>query len=228
MLDDPTQVTPSIFFLGVDIAGASNTWVCELAERTSDGRLSAETPAKATLVDIVSRAEAVDAAGVAIDAQLTCALSEEKGFRSSDDELRRRLPRDCINWVASQNSLMAVPVRGRQLAEALSPIVGTIIETHPRACLLFLLPGMSDDVKAYKKDDGEAATKRLWDAVTTRFMIQVPILNKVTDGMLDALVCALVAWLYHRQPADLEHLPHTAADKRGRGPFYMMRESVST
>ena len=93
------------------------------------------------------------------------------------------------DWVQSQNSLRAVPVRGRQLAEALSPIVGTIIETHPRACLAFVAPDeLRDAVDRYKQNGKGEHCQRLWQYWCGRFRIggNVPA---TTDGALDALVC---------------------------------------
>ncbi len=86
--------------------------------------------------------------GVAIDAQLTWAAADERGFRSSDLQLRDLVPDS--SWVASQNSLMAVPVRGRQVAELVAPWVGTIIETHPRACLYLWRPDLLPQIRTYK------------------------------------------------------------------------------
>ncbi|MDP9479436.1 MAG: hypothetical protein M3R38_27820, partial [Actinomycetota bacterium] len=61
------------------------------------------------------------------------------------------------NWVASAAGLLAVPVRGRLLAEHLSPTVGTLIETHPRASLLFALgEKFLEPIREYKRGD-EAA-----------------------------------------------------------------------
>ena len=65
------------------------------------------------------------------------------------------LPAEARNWVASQNSLMAVPVRGRQLAECLSPTVGTIVETHPQAGLCFGDESTLEGIKRYRSRQGE-------------------------------------------------------------------------
>ncbi|OAQ20575.1 hypothetical protein [Thermosulfurimonas dismutans] len=55
------------------------------------------------------------------------------------------------NWVVSYHGLQAVPVRGKILAEALSPVVETILETHPRVSLYFCLQEeMKDLVFLYK------------------------------------------------------------------------------
>ncbi|MGH7720294.1 MAG: hypothetical protein ACREON_15800 [Gemmatimonadaceae bacterium] len=125
------------------------------------------------LSDITAVCEQLNVVALAIDAQLTIALSEDNGFRTSDLERRSLLPRECESWVASINSLMAVPIRGQLLAETLSPVVGTILETHPRACLLFGLGGKHlDDIKSYKRGGAAVASvQRLWNAWCARYAI---------------------------------------------------------
>lgn len=182
-------------------------------------------PHMTSLKDILTYCEENDVVAVAIDAQLTVALSDENGFRTSDHKLRELLPSDCRNWVASFNSLMAVPVRGRMLAEALSPVVGTLLETHPRACLLLGLDkSVSMAVRHYKRRDqsSEEYVAKLVQLWCNYFHItpsdEVPIL----DGALDSLVCATVAYLYHHLPEKLLRLRNEAKDKAGRGPFYVV------
>lgn len=206
-------------FLGVDVAGANNTWSCALTDEGGRAAVWAH-PEGSTLVGIRASADKDNVVAVAIDAQLTGAISEERGFRSSDEEIRRSLPGKYRNWVASANSLMAVPVRGRMLADALAPSVPTIIETHPRACLWFMLGAdYSADIENYKKgsDTGQACA-RLAAAWRERFRIDgVRDLN--CDGAVDALVCATVAYAIFHEPKLVRKLANTSADRRGRGPF---------
>jgi len=209
-----------VIYLGVDVAGAKNMWVCGLSPNTK-GLKIIMPPARYTLDGIIRFAEQNKVVAVAIDAQLTYSISEENGFRSSDMELRKLLPAKHQTWVASQNSIMAVPVRGRQLAEALSPLVGTIIETHPRACLLLANPDNESEVVAYKKPDGLGNFKPLWDWWTRHFNIEGDM-PEPSDGALDSLVCATVAYLYHHCPEKLVRLHHDAPFKMGRGPFYIL------
>lgn len=204
-------------FLGVDIAGADNTWVCGLSSN-KEGLIMHLPPLKKSLADIIQYAVHNNVVAVAIDAQLTSSISDENGFRSSNMQLRKLLTPKYQNWVASQNSMMAVPVRGRQLAEALSPLVGTIIETHPRACLLLANPENEVAVQDYKKPDGLDAICFLWGWWTKKFYIKGD-LPKPTDGALDSMVCATIAYLYHRCPEKLFKLHHDAPGKMGRGPF---------
>ncbi len=128
----------SRLYLGVDIAGADNSWVCVL-QRTGENLFVHESPCRKRLDQIVTYCDEKLVLASAIDAQLTWAPieKEDTGFRTSDCFLRKMLAPNS-NWVQSQNDSMAVPVRGRQLAEILAPRVGTIIETHPRACLYLL------------------------------------------------------------------------------------------
>lgn len=213
-----------MIYLGVDIAGASNTWACGLSAGASGLRM-ALPPAKHSLSEVAGYAEKQHVVAVAIDAQLTAAISEENGFRTSDKQLRELLPPEFRDWVASQNSLMAVPLRGRQLAEALAPTVGTIIETHPRACLLFGTSGAEDAIRLYKSSDGEPHCLSLWRRWAARFKITGD-LSEVSDGALDSAVCATVAYLFHREPEKLLKLQHDAHGKTGRGPFYILRSGT--
>ncbi len=210
-----------IVFLGVDIAGASNTWVCGITP-DGNGLKIVFTPAKLSLVEIVHYAEHNNVIAVAIDAQLTSSISEENGFRSSDLELRDLLPSANKVWVASQNSMMAVPIRGRQLAEALSPIVGTIIETHPRSCLFFSNNDIPEAVQNYKRDNGENHRETLLQRWVQRFDIKGN-LHIISDGALDSLVCATIAYLFHRKTYELQKLNHNSAYKTGWGPFYVLK-----
>ena len=115
-------------YLGVDVAGAKNTWVTALSSG-QDGLVVVDVPHLASLQEIVRYCEEYDVVAVTIDAQLTIALSEENGFRASDMNLRDMIAqrRGSRNWVAAATSLMAVPVRGRLLADNISPTVGTLI-----------------------------------------------------------------------------------------------------
>ena len=215
------QLSMETIFLGVDVAGASNTWVCGLSPR-ADGLTLSLLPGTQSLDSVVRYTEQHHVVAVAIDAQLTSAISEEKGFRTSDIQLRRLLPVEFRNWVASQNSLMAVPLRGRQLAEALAPIVGTIIETHPRACLLFGSPDLIDAIRNYKDADSDSHCRALWGRLVERFKISSDV-SEMSDGAIDSVVCALVAYLFHHQPDQLLKLQHGTPGKTGRGPFYVFR-----
>jgi predicted nuclease with RNAse H fold len=204
------------YYLGVDIAGEANTWVAALIP--SDGDLEIALAPRAMnsqeLLDLVAREEPT---AVAIDGQLSLAFSEANGFRSGDFELRALLPPDCRTWVASANSLMCVPVRARLLADALSPLVGTILETHPRANLYLELGAESlADIKEYKRSSD--ACRRLTSRWCESNRIRRPE-EFDCDGALDAVVCATLAHSFHHAPHRLRLLQHTAADRQGRGPF---------
>jgi hypothetical protein len=122
---------------------------------------------------------------------------------------------------------MAVPVRGQLLAGALRPIVGTILETHPRADLLF---GLGKNalpwIKTYKggRQTG-SEVKSIWDLWSERFSIHWDDVPE-TDGALDALVCATNAYLYHHQPDQLLKLHDTSEGTQGYGPFYVIDDKT--
>jgi predicted nuclease with RNAse H fold len=210
-------------FVGVDIAGGENTWLACLAKDGTRVFLE-QQPRRASLAEIVQLAEQRDVVAVAVDAQLSIAVSDENGFRSSDLELRSLLPEGFRTWVASFNSLMAVPIRARMLAEGLSPAVATIIETHPRASLYFACGEVLDQaVRDYKKNgpDIPGHVDALWKAWCSRFAIE-GALGHSSDSPLDSAICATVAYLLHHRPNDLFRLRHSAGDKTGRGPFFIV------
>ena len=130
------------------------------------------------------------------------------------------MPTDCRTWVASANSLMAVLLRARLLADTISPSVATIAETHPRASM-FLELGQAhlQEIKEYKRS-GEAV-RHLTSAWCERNHIHGAE-GVMSDGALDALVCATVAYCCHLAPHRLRFLRHGAADRQGRGPFLVM------
>jgi predicted nuclease with RNAse H fold len=221
-------------YLGVDVGGAGNTWMAAVVERNHQAvELQVS---KTTLQKVVADCQREDTMALAIDAQLTFSISRETGFRSSDDHLKKLLHADFRHRVASCNSLMAVPLRGTALAAAVSPFVGTVIETHPTACLLLALQGEDAEiaVRGYKrsKREGEKtaayAAERslhsqfLWDQWTTRFCLPVNPPKEMSDGAVDAVVTATVAWLYHRAPERLCKLAPGANDEVGRGPFWVI------
>lgn len=209
-------------FVGVDIAGNENTWAAGLLP-SSRGLEIAFGPRQASPEQLLAMLTHQPATAVAIDGQLSLALSDANGFRSSDHELRGLLPPDCRTWVASANSLMAVPLRAGLLAERIAPVVGTVLETHPRACLLLEL-GETHlvNVREYKRDG--AAVESLLGAWVERFGLHGGVSAR-TDGALDALVCATVAYCFHAAPERLRYLAHTAPDRRGAGPFVVLDAS---
>jgi predicted nuclease with RNAse H fold len=213
-------------YLGVDVAGASNTWMCGLS-KTEHG-LELVLPSKnCSLSQILQYADENNVVAVAIDAQLTSSIDDENGFRSNDMQLREMLPTKYKTWVASQNSMMAVPIRGRQLSEALAPIVGTILETHPGDCLFLIDQNKNDSaVNFYKKPGYDYFLKELLDRWGRRFNINWDAII-FSDGALDSLVCATIAYLYHNDPKSLLRLDHNAANRSGRGPFYVIKPNTS-
>lgn len=210
-------------YIGVDIAGAANTWVCGISS-SGDGLEICLLPRLCPLSQIVQYVEENPVLAVAIDAQLTSSIDDENGFRSSDMQLRSLLPSEYRTWVASQNSLMAVPLRGKQLAEAVSPLVGTVIETHPRACIYLANPNANYElVGNYKKPDYVNSIIKLMEWWMDEFNIKYHQHVRHTDGALDSVICATIAFLYHNNPDKLLKLDHNAANRTGRGPFFVIK-----
>lgn len=227
-----TKVTVSRY-LGVDVGGQDNTWMASIVEL--GGRSSVEV-SKTTLKNAIFACQKEDALALAIDAQLTFSISRENGFRPSDEKLRDLLHADFRHRVASCNSLMAVPLRGTALAVAASPFIGTVIETHPTACLLLALDKDKEEireaVRGYKTKKGDSAERRvqcrtycqlLWERWTKEFGLPTNPPKDPCDGQLDAVVTATVAWLYHKSPERLRKLAPGENDEVGRGPFWVAR-----
>src|SRR5260370_17864359 len=100
-------------FLGVDVAGAANTWVAALSSKGDGNLVLVDKPGLTRLKDIVSYCEQHYVIAVALDAQLTMALSDENGFRTSNKKLRPvfpSVPEPCCPWI---NSLMFLPIHGQ-------------------------------------------------------------------------------------------------------------------
>ena len=210
-----------------------------MAELIEDGPTSPDVQiTKTTLQAVVTECQKGDVVALAIDAQLTFSISRENGFRASDENLREMLPSDFRNRVASYNSLMAVPLRGTALAAAASPFVGTIIETHPTACLALEFADADarrwvTDYKSPKPREGQDqmewlavssnACQSLWDRWLERFRLRSSRRGAQEDGPVDALVTATVAWLYHRAPERLQRLAVGESDEVGRGPFWVIQ-----
>lgn len=129
---------------------------------------------------------------------------------------------------------MAVPVRGRLLADNISPTVGTLIETHPRASLLFGLGLAEEDllpaIREYKRKSGDTReqtetrarpARTLWRYWSEKSDLTHHGAVK-HNGSLDSLVCATVAYMFQHEPAALLRLRHEVAGKTGRGPFYVV------
>jgi len=221
-------------FLGIDIAGSKNTWMALLEDHDSGLRLKTQ-PSIVTIQKIIDQCSEGLISSVAIDAQLSLSPADERGFRPEDEKLKSLLPAECRNWVASFNSLMAVPVRGRLLAEAIAPIVGTILETHPRASLLLALGDdrrqstmeykkrTKESLSSYRERGGPQFAGRLWKAWCDKYRIVARPPGEVTDGEVDALVCATIGVLFHREPRKLMRLTGANRQAMGRGPFYVAR-----
>lgn len=186
-------------YLGIDIGGMDKTYVCTLQQ--NGNTLSIESLEQTTLQRAYELA--IDAKSIAIDAQLTFDISCENGFRDSDERLRNLLTQNqgIRKWVASYNSLMAVPIRGKILFDELikSGKDIKVYETHPRANLLFKLPDLIDDIISYKGKNEQAihSINTLKENWLNAFNIVDPqtLLNNINNDGLDALVCSTIAYL---------------------------------
>lgn len=223
-------------YVGVDVGGQSNTWAATITE--DRGKIVRVQVGKTTLQAVVDKCQSEDVMALAIDAPLTFSMSRENGFRLSDDHLKKLLPMGFQARVMSPASMMAVPLRGTALATAASPFVGTIIETHPTACLLlaFTEGSVQEAVKGYKrsrrenedKTDYDAALSAhcrfLWTRWTEHFQLPVELPAKMSGDPVDAVITATVAWLYHRAPERLQRLAPGQNDEVGRGPFWVVKQ----
>jgi predicted nuclease with RNAse H fold len=218
-------------FLGVDLGGAGNTWVTGLVA-TGAGACVALEPQQMTLEQVAAVCRERQVLAVAMDAHLSMGLADESGFRDGDRELRQELPKQARAWVGSFNSMMAIPIRGHLLGQALAPLVGTLLETHPRASLWFALEQEHREALfGYKRRSGQSRAdylacgpprvEALWRAWGARFQLEGQV-REPTEGGLDALACATVGWLYHRRPEALWRLGGRRPGATGHGPFYVV------
>jgi len=218
------------YFLGIDIAGSKNTWVVALKSKNNLLELcplfSLDSPQNPSyiknLLSIVEFCKKEKVLAVAIDAPLSFSLKNDKGFRTSDQALKKLLPKKARSWVVSYHTLMAVPIRALLLSEVLSPLCGTIIESHPRASLYFCLPENKKEISfTYKKRFPAEEENFLTNWLKEKFQLIINFKLKFTEGILDAIMCALAAYFYHRIPEKLIFLP-SEENLKGFGPFVII------
>ncbi len=217
------------YYLGIDIAGYKNTWAVVLSLEKKGiylkSILSLENPLKPksmSLKDIANFCQNNKVLAVAVDAPLSFSIESEKGIRNSDKVLRDLLPSEAKPWVVSYNALMAIPIRAYLLAQTIAPYCGTIIETHPRASFYFSLPDNKKTLAfIYKKVNLNKEKKFLINWLENKFDLCLPFDFKVTEGILDAILCAVTGYFYHRYPEKLLFLPEES-NLKGFGPFVVI------
>lgn len=218
------------YFLGIDIAGSKNTWVVALKKDKDFLKicplLSLKSPSNPSYIKdffpIIEFCEKNRVLAVGIDAPLSFSLKDKKGFRISDKALKSMLPKKAKSWVVSYHTLMAVPIRALLLSEALSPYCGTIIETHPRASFYFCLPEEKKELAFfYKKENLDKNEKFLLDWLENKFKLCIEFKLKLIEGILDAILCALAGYFYHKMPEKLIFLP-VNSNLKGFGPFVVI------
>ncbi len=217
------------YYLGIDIAGYRNTWVIAIGLRKErlylERLLSLRNPLKPKSISLKEVLQfCIDnrVLGIGIDSPLSFSIENENGIRTSDRYLKKLLPKEAKNWVVSYNTLMAVPLRASILAKHLSPYCGTIIETHPRASFYFILPENKKPLAfIYKKVNLKNEKRFLINWLKETFDLCIPFEIKLTEGILDAILCGLAGYLYHRYPERLIFLPGEK-DLKGFGPFVII------
>ncbi|WP_038056522.1 DUF429 domain-containing protein [Thermodesulfobacterium hydrogeniphilum] len=217
------------YYLGIDIAGYKNTWAVVLSLEKKEiylkTILSLKNPLKpnsVSLKDIVNFCQNNKVLAVAIDAPLSFSIESEKGIRNSDKVLRDLLPSEAKTWVVSYNALMAIPIRAYLLAQTIAPYCGTIIETHPRASFYFSLPNNKKTLAfIYKKVNLNKEKKFLINWLESKFDLCLSFDFKVTEGILDAILCGVTGYFYHRYPEKLLFLPEKS-NLKGFGPFVVI------
>jgi predicted nuclease with RNAse H fold len=218
------------YFLGIDIAGSKNTWAVSLKYEKSFLKLCPSLSLKSPLepsytedfLPIIEFCMKEKVLSVAIDAPLSFSLEDKKGIRLSDKALKKILPSKARSWVVSYHALAAIPIRALLLSEALSPFCGTIIETHPRASLYFCLPQDKKEISfRYKKNLSAADKKFLIAWLKKKFQLSIDFDFNLTEGILDAIMCALAGYFYHRAPEKLIFLP-SEKNFKGFGPFVII------
>ncbi|NOU83909.1 DUF429 domain-containing protein [Paenibacillus sp. LMG 31459] len=204
--------------VGIDVAGSENTWMCSLHLTPSHPSPMAIVPQLISLREIVEYClnPKNKVKIIVIDAPLSYALNEEKGYRNCETSLRKNLRKAGFNsnFILSSNSLMGVTSRGRQLAEELRErgFSGEIIETIPRYCLAQIASfvgkkAVTDAVNRYKKKSVNVIQHReiLWKFWRLSHFWKSSILkpsltHKKSDGVIDAFVCATIGYLIANNP----------------------------
>lgn len=224
----------SLYF-GIDVAGAKNTWLCILYENNGKLFLN-QLPQKQKLIEIIREVKHNNDSlikAACIDAQLTWSImnddSSDTGFRESEKYLKELIPKMYQFNIASQNSLMAVPVRGRQLAEYLRVYIPTIIETHPTINLILsnIFKNETENmILNYKKD--HINNYQYFECICAHFCIGHSFTeSKIHDGMIDSLICSITAYLVINRSDMTKNLTiicdtkHT--DLRGYAPFFVFK-----
>lgn len=218
------------YFLGIDIAGTKNTWIVALKKEKNDLELcplfSLSSPLSPCSINdlsiLIDFSITNKVLGIGIDAPLSFSLKDKKGFRNSDMALKNLLPKKAKSWVVSYHTLMAVPIRALLVSEKLSPYCGTIIETHPRTSIYFCLPEEKKDLAFYYKQKNLKNEKDFlifW--LNSKFNLKINFDIEITEGILDAILCALASFFYHYMPEKLIFLPK-GNDLMGFGPFVVI------
>ncbi|MEZ0343263.1 MAG: DUF429 domain-containing protein [Caldimicrobium sp.] len=223
------------YYLGVDLGGGSNTWAVALKEEEKvlfvekALSLKGENPEPCSFEEIFEFARKHSVLVSAIDAPLSYSLTLKKGLRSADLALKGLLPKEYRNWVLSYHALMGIPLRGLLFAQKLSPYCGAIIETHPRASFYFLLPEekkyLSYKYKKSSLDEGEIEYLKF--LFKEFFSLKLLSSHFHKADLLDAILCALTAYLYLKMPEKLLFLPKKEKDLTGYGPFVIIEPSFS-
>jgi len=212
-------------FAGIDVGGAENTYVSVLIMR--NGSLTFKkveySDGISGIAQSLSSLSGCDVVSCAIDAPLSYDISSRTGDRKSDRKLRELLENPSI--VMPLNSMMAVPLRGRIIAEILRGFIGAVIETHPTASL-YLMGVDEEFVKNYKKEEGIIGKllNQLIGKIESLTGLQFKEEDEVkTDGDVDSLVCALTAYLFINDTLRLLKLTEYSLSERGYAPFYVVR-----
>lgn len=218
------------YYLGIDIAGSKNTWVVALESKNNSLELcpllSLKCPSSPTYIEdfypIIEFCKKNRVLAVTFDAPINFSLKDRGGFRVSDKTLKKLLPKKAKSWVVSYHTLMAVPIRALLLSKLLSPFCGTLIETHPRANLYFCLPEEKKIISfTYKKIFSQEDKIFLFNWLQEKFKLTIKFSLNFTEGILDAVMCALTGYFYHKMPEKLMFLP-VDETSIGFGPFVVI------
>jgi len=219
-------------YLGIDIGGKSNTWAVAITGNKKGVQVeralslkSFEKPASTSLAEIEHFVKNNRVLICAVDAPLSFSLDNETGLRTADRALRHFLPKKARNWVVSFNSLMGIPIRAKLLAEAVSPYT-CLIETHPRASLLFTLPEDKKEIAFTYKTALKEPEEMVIKTILSRLRVSQLRDIKLNEGVIDALFCAVTAWFYAYSPEKLIFLPPEKQRTVGFGPFVIISPCI--
>jgi predicted nuclease with RNAse H fold len=199
-----------MLYIGIDIAGAENTWICSIRQESRKLFVEELTNKYKSILEMTNFLKSKHFTICSIDAPLTYPINEANGFRRSDRELKELLNNK--NIVSSSNSLMAVPLRAGYLLKMFeSNGIERFYETHPRASAYLLKTNRDDLFDKYKKKgfDHFDEIAKLIEIIlhNTGYELKLEGLPNKHDAV-DSLLCAISSFCIKSKAFNVRFLNH--------------------